>query len=109
MPKCWIHGQTAQEKPAKPLKTHPGFPEDSIKQGLAICLAPEVKDNQISELQAKVQELDQFAAEKIVLEGEIQQLQINYQHLQQVKDKEIAELKNKLNQLIERVMNLPQK
>ncbi|CFW92975.1 protein of unknown function [endosymbiont DhMRE of Dentiscutata heterogama] len=38
MPKCWIHSETAEKKPTKPLKTHPGFPEDSIKQGLALAL-----------------------------------------------------------------------
>jgi chromosome segregation ATPase len=116
-----------KDKP-KP-KTHPGHPEpNTFQQNLEIILAPKKAEpylkpyyhQEFTELrsekndllkktkeqgkihkQEKQELLNQFAAEKIILENEIAQQQINYQYLQQKKAEEIAEKDNRNAQLHE--------
>ncbi|MCE8163411.1 MAG: hypothetical protein I3273_05000 [Candidatus Moeniiplasma glomeromycotorum] len=107
MPKCYLHGQTAQEKPTK-LKTAPSHPETNFRQDLNILLAgkPPIRDlsiqpnrywefdvyiNKIKGLEVKNKDLiSQFAAERIVYGNEITQLEIDKQFLEQ-KDQKKAD------------------
>lgn len=130
MPKCWIHGSTAKKEPTKPLKEHPGWPENNnYRQNLNILFTGQTKkDLDFRILQEKnaglIEQLEEqkqffekseqklltdFNNERKILEGEIDQWQINYQFLQQKKDEQIADLENKLTQLIARIMNISEK
>ena len=127
MPKCWIHGDTAQPTKTKPLKTHPGFPEDSIKQGLALALVstPQVRDltfqphrywefekyaNEIKGLKKFLKDLkEEIKKQEEKFLEELEQNKLDYQSLNEEKNEEITELNNKLNQLITRILNISEK